>query len=408
MRDSAGHADVAIVGGGIMGCTLALYLARAGHRVTLFDASDDLIAGASRWNEGKIHLGFLYGADPSLSTARSVLPGGLSFAPLIEELIGTSIDGHITTEDDTYLIHRDSVVSAEDAQAYFRALLPEVKDAAAHGRYLSPLDDAEVRALGEDEIAELASPGTVTGGATVPERSIDTQWLADRLAAAVRAEPRIDVKTATRVTSVTGADGATDRWTLATGAEGDRSFDVVVNAAWHGLLALDRSAGLPPEADWSHRYRVSAFIRTAREVRTPSAVLAVGPFGDVKCYDGRSFYVSWYPAGLLDESRALEPVAHTAPEGAAARAVVEAIRVGIVPLMPWVDRIFDEAEEIRIEGGHVFARASGDLSEAGASIHRRDKFGVTRRGTYFSVDTGKYSSAPLIAKSLAAQISGTD
>ena len=49
----------AVLGAGIMGCATALWLARRGDRVTLIDAGDRPFAGASRWNEGKIHLGYL-------------------------------------------------------------------------------------------------------------------------------------------------------------------------------------------------------------------------------------------------------------------------------------------------------------------------------------------------------------
>ena len=54
---------VAVLGAGIMGSSTALYLARAGIQVDLFDAADRPFSGASRWNEGKIHLGFLYAND---------------------------------------------------------------------------------------------------------------------------------------------------------------------------------------------------------------------------------------------------------------------------------------------------------------------------------------------------------
>ena len=83
---------VGILGAGIMGCSLALFLARRGVRVTLIDAASAPFTRASRWNEGKIHLGFLYAGDPSLATARKMVPGGLAFRPIVEELIGRSID----------------------------------------------------------------------------------------------------------------------------------------------------------------------------------------------------------------------------------------------------------------------------------------------------------------------------
>ena len=48
---------VAVLGAGIMGTCLALMLARRGRRVVLFDKAAMPMSAASRWNEGKIHLG---------------------------------------------------------------------------------------------------------------------------------------------------------------------------------------------------------------------------------------------------------------------------------------------------------------------------------------------------------------
>ena len=58
----------------------------------MFDKAPLPLRGASRWNEGKIHLGYLYAADPSLETARRVLPGGLAFRRLVESLIGCPLE----------------------------------------------------------------------------------------------------------------------------------------------------------------------------------------------------------------------------------------------------------------------------------------------------------------------------
>jgi glycine/D-amino acid oxidase-like deaminating enzyme len=406
MRAAPGRDHIAIVGAGIMGCTLALFLARMGHRITLYEATDKVLNGASRWNEGKIHLGFLYGADPSLSTARAVIPGGVTFVPLIEDLLGTAVSDHVTAEDDLYLVHRDSVVKPEGLFAYFHQVADLVLEAAPVGRYLRSLEDARVRILSRSEVDALSATESVVAGATVPERSIDTQWVADCLAEIILTEPRIEVITSTKVKAVENADAARGSWRLAFDHGHDGPFDVVVNASWHGLLALDRTAGLAAEGEWSHRYRVSAFIRTARRLQTPSAVLSVGPFGDVKCYGDHSFYVSWYTAGLLSESHELAPEIQESPKGGDADAIVADIRRSIADCLPWANEIFAEAESVRIEGGFVFARASGKLCEAGATIHRRDRFGVVRHGSYYSVDTGKYSSAPLIARSLANEISG--
>jgi glycine/D-amino acid oxidase-like deaminating enzyme len=111
---------VAVLGAGIMGCSVAILLARQKIKVKLFDAEPNPFMGASRWNEGKIHLGYLYTGDESLSTARKIIPGGLAFLPLIKELLGLgTLEGMVTEHNDTYLIHKNSIIS--ELQAYDRA-----------------------------------------------------------------------------------------------------------------------------------------------------------------------------------------------------------------------------------------------------------------------------------------------
>ena len=70
---------------------------------------------------------------------------------------------------------------------------------------------------------------------------------------------------------------------------------------------------------WSHRYRRCLFVRTRHTVDVPSAIVAVGPFGDVKNYNGRDFYLSWYPVGLVAEGNELGPARSTSPQPRAGR-----------------------------------------------------------------------------------------
>ena len=52
----------------------------------------------------------------------------------------------------------------------------------------------------------------------------------------------------------------------------------------------------------------------------------------------------------------------------------------------------------------MFAAGQGSLADPRSSLHRRSDFRIARKGSYFSVDTGKYSTAPWLAKQLADQI----
>lgn len=59
---------VAVVGGGIFGCTAAVELARTGARVTLYERHPGLLMGATRAHQGRIHRGYHYPRDPRAGT----------------------------------------------------------------------------------------------------------------------------------------------------------------------------------------------------------------------------------------------------------------------------------------------------------------------------------------------------
>lgn len=397
--------SVAILGGGIMGCSAALQLARRGIRSVIFEEAEDIFSGASRWNEGKVHLGYLYSADPSLLTAREVLPGGLQFRRLVEELIETSIAEVITQGDDLYLCHAHSVVRPDAMTDYFRKVDQLVHDHAEPGDYLVDLRSAASAALDADRLRHI-NPGTeIVAGFSVPERSVDTGWIADRFVETVKANGRISRCTGTRVLGVAELAGG-ERWEVLTSTGREGPFDCVINALWQGKLAVDDTVRLPLPREWSHRYRVSMFVRTRTPLTIPSAVIAAGPFGDIKNYNGRDFYLSWYPAGLLAEGSDLSLPAVPQLDAARTAELSRSIIGNLARFIPAVREIERHMERQAIAGGWVYAAATGSLSDPQATLHHRDGFGITRRGRYLSVDTGKYSTAPWLAKRLVSEILG--
>jgi glycine/D-amino acid oxidase-like deaminating enzyme len=396
---------VAVVGAGIMGSATALFLARRGVEVVLYDAADAPFSGASRWNEGKIHLGFLYSADPSLRTAERLIPAGLAFRPLVEELVGVSLES-VTQTDDVFLVHRDSVVDAAAISEYYAAVANLIR-AAPNGRdYLADVSAARVRQLAARDLEEIADPRTICAGFVVPERSISTQWVADRFVDALNAEPRIEQRPATRVLGVDRDAGTGDGpFHIRSRAHTDGGFDAVVNAAWEGRPRLDRGMGIAQDHPWTHRYRVALFIETDDPAVVPSAVICTGPFGDVKNYDGRAFYASWYPTGLLASGEEVDPPAIPELTESRCRALATEALGRLGDVVPSVRGLQSQAKTIRVEGGWVFACGRGHLDDPASTLHRRDVIGITRSGSYFSVDTGKYSVAPWLALQLADAIS---
>ena len=61
---------VGVLGGGLQGCCVALALAERAVKVILFDKNDTLLSRAAVANKGKIHLGYMYAGDPTLSQPR--------------------------------------------------------------------------------------------------------------------------------------------------------------------------------------------------------------------------------------------------------------------------------------------------------------------------------------------------
>src|SRR5215211_9139411 len=67
------HADVVVVGGGVVGCAIARDLSRFELRVTLLEAAPDVGAGTSKANTALLHTGF--DAKPGTLEARLVARG---------------------------------------------------------------------------------------------------------------------------------------------------------------------------------------------------------------------------------------------------------------------------------------------------------------------------------------------
>jgi glycine/D-amino acid oxidase-like deaminating enzyme len=64
---------VAVLGGGFQGCCAALALTSRGVKVTMFDCNPALMTRAAIASEGKVHLGYVYGGDSTLATARTMI-----------------------------------------------------------------------------------------------------------------------------------------------------------------------------------------------------------------------------------------------------------------------------------------------------------------------------------------------
>lgn len=103
---------IAVIGAGLFGCTAAIHAARAGHDVTLYDKASEIMTGATRANQLRLHRGYHY--PRSASTVEECQQGLASFAAEYSEAV-------LSGGDQYYAIAKGSRTSAEDYVSFMDA-----------------------------------------------------------------------------------------------------------------------------------------------------------------------------------------------------------------------------------------------------------------------------------------------
>ena len=401
---------VAVLGGGLQGCCLAMALADRGARVTLFDRDDALLTRAAVTNEGKIHLGFMYAGDPSLATARTMIKGALSFAPLLGGWLGIGADAIRVSRPAVYLIHRDSQQDLETAANHLQAVHALALEAsrerprAYFGRDLA----APLRAWSAEERDRWYSPQTALAAYDTPELAVEPVALAALVRARVQATPGIELRLRRTVTAVSQSNGGLEVASQGADAEARERFDQVVNALWDGRLGVDATMGLAPARPWIHRLRYGVVLRPAAgEALPPTTTIIHGPFGEVVNHGQGALNLLWYPACLAGVARSLTPPADWAmapAEPDRSRIIGETLEGlgGVVPALRELDPA--TIAEATVKGGVIVAWGTTDIADRDSELHRRSDIGVTSVGRYHTIDPGKLTMAPYFAELCAERI----
>jgi glycine/D-amino acid oxidase-like deaminating enzyme len=210
MARSNGHPHVAVLGGGLQGCCLALALADRRARVTLYDRNDALMTQAAVVNEGRMHLGYIYAADTSLATARMMVRGALAFAPFIERYVGLSSTRLAASSPTIYLVHRATQRPVDELAGYLQAVHALVRNAVGrrHDAYFGVELGAAPRRWSAAELDKLFDRSLALAAFDTPEIAIDPFVLGQAVPERVKATPRIETRLRRTVSSVEDNGGA--------------------------------------------------------------------------------------------------------------------------------------------------------------------------------------------------------
>ncbi len=364
------------------------------------------VTGASRNNEGKLHLGFVYGNDPSLATAKLMTRSALSFRRIIRRWIGEEVNRIPVSTPFYYQVARDGQLTTDKCQAYFsqvHRLCLEHVDVHGLDYFGKDLRAGPAQVSNPDEIGLSASAGDVF---STSEIAIDPEHLAKALDARVRAEARIGLHLECEVHRVRRLDRGFEVTFRQSGEFVRERYDCVVNALWDGRLRIDEQLGLLPTRPWLFRYKELVRIESDGAADVPSVTIIQGPYGDVVNYGDGQIYMSWYPAGLrattddVMPASAADVVRNRNPES-----IKVAMRAALAQFAPLLECVASsEIKNGRIGGGWIFGWGESGIEDRTSGLHKRFDVGPQHADGYISVDAGKLTSAPLFALAVADMI----
>jgi len=398
----------AVIGGGLTGCLVALDLAERGHSVVIFEKETGLMQRASLANEGKIHLGYVYSADASFRTAKTLIDDALLFRPLLEKWMAAAEFDAYLTDPFHYIVPENTSISHDRILDHFQRVEAYRCDQENRSSltYLGLTQKDDTCAATE----RSAEHGVRIGS---HERAVWPIGIARTISARVNSHPFIEVRAQTTVCSI---EPAIEKWRIVLAGQHQRQegpFDTVVNASWADRRNIDRKSGFASHETWFTRFKFGVLLGNAAERFGGHPPLngtgTSGPYGDSVYYpQDDSLYCSWYPVGMCYTSRNDAPDFRLEIENDAEQLMRDtwAGYAGIDPDYRPLAALNSPLRS-RLIGDFIVAKGHTDIVDASSQLHERYTHGPRELAPgYWSIDTGKYSSAPRCAAQCVAAILG--
>lgn len=389
------------MGAGIQGTCCALALSNLNIPVTLIDKTPEPLSRSGLRNEGKIHLGFIYANDPSFRSASLMLRSAISFSSMIESFVGFQVDWRpLRSRKFNYLVLENTMLPYSSILSHYDQLQKEYEG----------LKDDSLHYLGNrpERLYTNTSIDIPALNRDVVQQCIPTEELAVNLHA-LRELLVTEMSTRNNITflgnhcvdelqqksygyQLKGRINGNLNWTLDAGQ--------VINCLWENRLYFDNQLGIKPDRKWVYRlkYRILG-IPDSHIAALDSFTCVLGAFGDLVNYDNHYTYLSWYPECMRGWSTDI-----TTPES------WENACNGIMEKGEWVENALAGLDKIipgmtnfdirQLDGGIIFSWGKTDIVDVNSELHKRFEIGINQVDGYYSIDTGKFTSAPYFANQL--------
>jgi len=387
-----------VLGGGIQGCCIALMLRKHGYDVKIVDKSKDIFNRASLNQEGKVHMGFVYGLDASLKTGKKLLLDALYFAPYLEYLLDKKVNWEkLKSSNFNYLVAKDSMLSPDEVDTYFQTL---------QTIYHQYLEDENLTYLGKRpktifkkiSLPTQVNPDFFQACFATEEAALHPKSLKEMIKTKIQSE-NISLCLNQYVTS---AKRTPNGFMVETHSENDGirqlESDVVFNCLWEGRMALDKEMGIQIEKDYNIRLRYGIYMKMPPSLQgLPTFVVIQGPYGDFVNYpQSKECYFFWYPSSIkgmvIDQS--MPPSWEEACEGHISNTLRQSILNENFNHLHRLIPTLTKFEDSTIVGAVIVAKGCHDIHDPNSKLHERSEFPITQNDGYYSINTGKFTSAP--------------
>jgi hypothetical protein len=385
----------AVLGAGIQGCCAALALSKLGFKVKLYDKNRALFNRASANQEAKVHLGFVYARDQSMTTARKMIEHAMQFAPALESLIGP-IDWEPHLSRRFFCgVHKNSSLTLDQHVAHFNALQSIYEEVA---------DDTRLHYLGRRpkriwDDTELRFDGnSIIHGVMTQETAVHPGWMRDVIVNAVRCDHQIKAFTEHRIDHVDRTGRGFKVFGVDHTGTWNSSADVVINCLWEGKHRIDETLGLNHDPEWITRVKYGFVLQSKRELdHRPSLIVTHGPFGDIVNYPyDNTIYITWYPACMtyIGHTEELPGQWESVCEGHHPPDLVQAILGESIRKLAEYMPELTQLTLKQVMAGSIMGRGNTDITDRNSGLHKRHGIGVDVEDGYYSIFTGKYTSGP--------------
>jgi hypothetical protein len=399
--------NVVVLGSGIQGMCSAFALNSEGYDVTIIEKESQVFNKTSLYQEGRIHLGFTYALDTSCETGYSVMSNSYQFSKLFDQWFGKINWEKLLMPIGYYLVHKESFLSIDELVEYYSKLEKYSLDILNNDPSLSYFDikpKTIYKVL--DDIPLTMSNKNISYVVKTVERIVEMFYFKDLLIDQLR-KTKIKVLLNTEVTNIERESSEFSIRCLEKNSQ-ERIYkgDIVVNCLWNNRIKLDNTIGLNTLDNPLYRLKIGILGTVEEEV--PTCSIVTGVFGNISPrLDKMHAYISWHEEcmqGIRTDGTTPKEWEDIISDPSATSLDASWIKNTIAKVSEFVPAL-ERFKPVRLLPGIICSAGKSDIGDKTSEVHNRGShMGVHSFNNYYSIDTGKFSSAPAFAEELRKQV----